>query len=166
MVSTPSVTVREIVRDGPHRLIGLVDAHGVNPAGESWTMPVTELFWAWQAARYQHIEALARSRSPSGARVRCRTGAAHPLDLRRDRFQPQGHGRLPRPRHALGASVGSEAGGQQAPYPSGRGLVAGRREGEGVASRDAEGFAREGQVGAARLLDEEQARRVVPGRLP
>ncbi|AXG77703.1 nuclear transport factor 2 family protein [Streptomyces paludis] len=45
MVGTRSVTVREIVADGPNRVIGLVDAHGVNPAGESWTMPVAELFW-------------------------------------------------------------------------------------------------------------------------
>ncbi|MFK0154769.1 nuclear transport factor 2 family protein [Streptomyces sp. NPDC090493] len=45
MAGHGSVIVREIVADGPHRVVGLVDVHGVNPAGESWTMPVAELFW-------------------------------------------------------------------------------------------------------------------------
>ena len=39
------ITVREIVADGPHRVIGLVDAHGTAQNGEPWTMPVAECFW-------------------------------------------------------------------------------------------------------------------------
>jgi ketosteroid isomerase-like protein len=39
------ITVREIVADGPHRVIGLVDAHGTAQDGTPWTMPVAECFW-------------------------------------------------------------------------------------------------------------------------
>jgi uncharacterized protein len=39
------VTVREVLAAGPHRVVGLVDVEGVSRDGESWTMPVTELFW-------------------------------------------------------------------------------------------------------------------------
>jgi ketosteroid isomerase-like protein len=39
------ITVREIVADGPHRVIGLVDAHGTAQDGKAWTMPVAECFW-------------------------------------------------------------------------------------------------------------------------
>jgi ketosteroid isomerase-like protein len=39
------ITVREIVADGPHRVIGLVDAHGTAHDGTPWTMPVAECFW-------------------------------------------------------------------------------------------------------------------------
>ena len=39
------ITVREIVADGSHRVIGLVDAHGTAHDGTPWTMPVAECFW-------------------------------------------------------------------------------------------------------------------------
>jgi ketosteroid isomerase-like protein len=42
---TTGVTVREIIADGPHRVIGLVDAHGIAHDGKPWTMPVAECFW-------------------------------------------------------------------------------------------------------------------------
>jgi uncharacterized protein len=42
---TPGITVREIVADGPNRVIGLVDAHGTDVHGQPWTMPVAECFW-------------------------------------------------------------------------------------------------------------------------
>jgi ketosteroid isomerase-like protein len=38
------VTVLEIVADGPHRVIGLVEAHGTDLTGEPYTMPVAECF--------------------------------------------------------------------------------------------------------------------------
>ncbi|MFI6692952.1 nuclear transport factor 2 family protein [Streptomyces sp. NPDC050433] len=39
------VTVREILADGPHRVVGLVDAEGVAQDGSAWTTPVAEVFW-------------------------------------------------------------------------------------------------------------------------
>jgi ketosteroid isomerase-like protein len=39
------ITVREIVADGPHRVIGLVDARGIARDGQPWIMPVAECFW-------------------------------------------------------------------------------------------------------------------------
>jgi ketosteroid isomerase-like protein len=42
---TNRVTIHEIVADGPHRVIGIVDAHGTTADGKEWTMPVSELFW-------------------------------------------------------------------------------------------------------------------------
>jgi ketosteroid isomerase-like protein len=43
--ATTGISVREIVADGPHRVIGLVDAHGTAHDGTAWTMPVAECFW-------------------------------------------------------------------------------------------------------------------------
>ncbi|GAA1236384.1 nuclear transport factor 2 family protein [Pseudonocardia alaniniphila] len=43
---TSGVTVLEIVADGPHRVVAIVDAHGTAPvSGERWTMLVSEHFW-------------------------------------------------------------------------------------------------------------------------
>jgi uncharacterized protein len=43
---TSGVTVLEIVADGPHRVVAIVDAHGTAPvSGEQWTMRVSEHFW-------------------------------------------------------------------------------------------------------------------------
>ena len=42
---TTGITVNEIIADGPNRVIGLVDAHGIDPNGQRWTMPVAEFFW-------------------------------------------------------------------------------------------------------------------------
>jgi ketosteroid isomerase-like protein len=42
---TTGITIREIIADGPNRVIGLVDAHGTAANGRSWTMPVAECFW-------------------------------------------------------------------------------------------------------------------------
>jgi ketosteroid isomerase-like protein len=42
---THRVTIHEIIADGPHRVIGIVDAHGTTPGGRDWTMPVSEHFW-------------------------------------------------------------------------------------------------------------------------
>jgi hypothetical protein len=42
---TNRVTIREIIADGPHRVIGIVDAHGTTPGGRDWAMPVSEHFW-------------------------------------------------------------------------------------------------------------------------
>ena len=44
-LGTTGITVREIVADGPHRVIGLVDAHGTAHDGTPWTMPIAECFW-------------------------------------------------------------------------------------------------------------------------
>lgn len=44
-LGTNRVTIHEIVADGPHRVIGVVDAHGTAPDGTEWTMPVSEHFW-------------------------------------------------------------------------------------------------------------------------
>lgn len=37
-----SLTVHEIVADGPNRVIGLINLHGVEANGNPWTMPVAE----------------------------------------------------------------------------------------------------------------------------
>jgi ketosteroid isomerase-like protein len=42
---TTGITVHEIIADGPNRVIALVDAHGIGPNGQPWTMPVAECFW-------------------------------------------------------------------------------------------------------------------------
>jgi ketosteroid isomerase-like protein len=42
---TTGITVHELIADGPNRVIGLVDAHGIDPNGQPWTMPVAECFW-------------------------------------------------------------------------------------------------------------------------
>ena len=42
---TNRVTIHEIIADGPHRVIGIVDAHGTTPGGMDWTMPISEHFW-------------------------------------------------------------------------------------------------------------------------
>src|ERR1700716_4032850 len=42
---TAGGSVNEIIADGPNRVIGLVDAHGIGPNGQRWTMPVAECFW-------------------------------------------------------------------------------------------------------------------------
>jgi hypothetical protein len=42
---TTGITVNEIIADGPNRVIGLVDAHGIAANGKRWTMPVAECFW-------------------------------------------------------------------------------------------------------------------------
>ena len=43
---TSGVTVLEIVADGPHRVVAIVDAHGTAPvSGEQRTMRVSEHFW-------------------------------------------------------------------------------------------------------------------------
>ncbi|AXG76404.1 nuclear transport factor 2 family protein [Streptomyces paludis] len=38
------LTVQEIVADGPHRVIGLVELYGTDSEGAPWTMPVAECF--------------------------------------------------------------------------------------------------------------------------
>ncbi|MEE1797689.1 MULTISPECIES: nuclear transport factor 2 family protein [unclassified Streptomyces] len=38
------LTVQEIVADGPHLVIGLVELHGTDAGGAPWTMPVAEYF--------------------------------------------------------------------------------------------------------------------------
>ena len=44
-LGTTGITIREIVADGPHRVVGLVDAHGTAHDGTPWTMSVAEWFW-------------------------------------------------------------------------------------------------------------------------
>ncbi|EQB15931.1 hypothetical protein RLDS_09445 [Sphingobium lactosutens DS20] len=44
-LGTSSITVHEIVADGPHRVIGLIDLHGTDGDGNPWTMPVAECWW-------------------------------------------------------------------------------------------------------------------------
>jgi ketosteroid isomerase-like protein len=44
-LNVTGVTVQEIVADGPHRVIGLVQSHGTDTNGQPWTMPVAECFW-------------------------------------------------------------------------------------------------------------------------
>jgi ketosteroid isomerase-like protein len=70
-LGTTGITVREIVADGPHRVIGLVDAHGTAHDGKLWTMPIAECFWIedgkvtdiqpyyWDLVELRHIAGLA-----------------------------------------------------------------------------------------------------------
>jgi uncharacterized protein len=61
------ITVREIVGDGGERVVGLVDSHGTDARGNSYTMPVAEFFlvadgrvrdirpFYWDTARLRQI---------------------------------------------------------------------------------------------------------------
>jgi ketosteroid isomerase-like protein len=39
------MAVSEVIADGPHRVIGLLEAFGVDGDGGEWRMPVTECLW-------------------------------------------------------------------------------------------------------------------------
>jgi len=44
-VGVDGIDVEEIVADGPHRVIALVQSRGVDGRGRPWRMPVAECFW-------------------------------------------------------------------------------------------------------------------------
>lgn len=44
-VGVNDIDVEEVIADGAHRVIALVQAHGVDGQGEPWQMPVAECFW-------------------------------------------------------------------------------------------------------------------------
>jgi hypothetical protein len=40
------VIVNEIIADGPHRVIAVIEAHGTAKDGTPWSMPAVECYWA------------------------------------------------------------------------------------------------------------------------
>jgi ketosteroid isomerase-like protein len=44
-LGTTDITVHEIITDGPHRVMSIVELTGIDGKGQPWTMPLVECIW-------------------------------------------------------------------------------------------------------------------------